>query len=106
MVVIEDVDMPKNCAECNCFLCKYHSKIWLIDNKCYQDSRHPSCPIKEFDYMSVLEDIKAEIESITPKATVRYGKLSTEQTLMIPQEKVMDIIDKYIIGKEQTDGKD
>ena len=56
---------------------------------------------KKENVNSLLEDIKAEIESITPKATVRYGKLSTEQTLMIPLDKVIGVIDNHISGKEQ-----
>ena len=100
MVVIEDVDMPKNCAECNCFLCKYHSKIWMIDNKCYQDSRHPSCPIKEFDYKSVLEDIKAEIENLrTEDVEFTHGFIQDG----VLKGEVLAIIDNHINGVK-TDG--
>ena len=45
-----------------------------------------------------FDKIRAEIDSITPKATIRYGKLSVDSALMIPLDKVLTIIDKHSGG--------
>jgi hypothetical protein len=44
---------------------------------------------------SVLNKIRNEIENVTPKAKFRTGKTSIDVQMMIPQEKVLQIIDKY-----------
>ena len=49
-----------------------------------------------------LDDIKAEIQNITPKATIRYGKTNIDSALMIPLDKVLEILDKHI-GERSTD---
>lgn len=49
---------------------------------------------------SVLDKIRAEIESITPKAHIRTGKLSIDTELMIPLDRVLQVIDKYKTDKE------
>ena len=51
--------------------------------------------------ISVLDKIKAEIESITPKAHIRTGKLSIDAELMIPLDKVLNVIDKYKVDSEE-----
>lgn len=53
-----------------------------------------------------LDKIRAEIESITPKAHIRTGKLSidTEFELMIPLGKVLNVIDKYKADRSVEDG--
>ena len=43
----------------------------------------------------LLDKIRAEIENITPKCQIRTGKTSIDTEMMIPQEKVLQIIDKY-----------
>lgn len=48
---------------------------------------------------NVLDEIRAEIESITPKAHIRTGKLSIDTELMIPLDRVLKVIDKYKTGK-------
>ena len=55
------------------------------------------------DTMKVLEKIRAEIENVTPKAKFQTGKTSVDVQMMIPQEKVFRIIDKYIKESEDTD---
>lgn len=50
---------------------------------------------KALDNEGMLEKIKAEIESITPKCQIRTGKTSIDTEMMIPQEKVLQILDKY-----------
>ena len=45
--------------------------------------------------VDVLDKIRAEIENITPKCQIRTGKTSIDTEMMIPQEKVLQIIDKY-----------
>ena len=52
-------------------------------------NRLDSCPLKS------IEGLIEEIEHITPKATVRYGKLSIDSCLMIPVDKVIEIIKEY-----------
>ena len=55
---------------------------------------------KALDNENVLEHIRAEIENITPKCQIRTGKTSIDTEMMIPQEKVLQIIDKYKGDKE------
>lgn len=43
----------------------------------------------------VINKIRNEIENVTPKAKFRTGKTSIDVQMMIPQEKVLQIIDKY-----------
>jgi len=47
------------------------------------------------DMMKILERIRTEIENVTPKAKFQTGKTSVDVQMMIPQEKVLQIIDKY-----------
>ena len=47
------------------------------------------------DENKVLDKIRAEIESITPKAHIRTGKLSIDTELMIPLDRVLKVLDKY-----------
>ena len=42
-----------------------------------------------------VEGLIENIEDITPKATVRYGKLSIDSCLMIPINKVIETIIEY-----------
>lgn len=42
-----------------------------------------------------IEGLIEKIEHITPKATVRYGKLSIDSCLMIPVDKVIETIKEY-----------
>ena len=49
---------------------------------------------------SVLDKIRNEIENVTPKAKFRTGKTSIDVQMMIPQEKVLQIIDKYKVESE------
>lgn len=50
--------------------------------------------------LAVLEKIRAEIENVTPKAKFQTGKTSIDVQMMIPQEKVLQIIDKYMAESE------
>ena len=50
---------------------------------------------------SILDKIRNEIENVTPKAKFQTGKTSVDVQMMIPQEKVLQIIDKY--SKEQKE---
>lgn len=43
----------------------------------------------------ILGQIRNEIENVTPKAKFQTGKTSVNMQMMIPQEKVLQIIDKY-----------
>ena len=51
--------------------------------------------------LSVLDKIRAETENITPKCQIRTGKTSIDTEMMIPQEKVLQIIDKYKAESEE-----
>ncbi len=44
----------------------------------------------------VLGQIRDEIENVTPKAKFQTGKTSVDVQMMIPQEKVLQIIDKHM----------
>lgn len=50
----------------------------------------------------ILDKIIAEIESITPKAHIRTGKLSIDTELIIPLDRVLKVIDKYNAESENT----
>ena len=54
--------------------------------------------------VGVLDKIRTEIENVTPKAKFQTGKTSVDVQMMIPQEKVLQIIDKYM--KESEDAYD
>lgn len=51
--------------------------------------------LKALEQEPILDKIRAEIESITPKAHIRTGKLSIDTELMIPLDRVLKVIDKY-----------
>lgn len=56
------------------------------------------------DLVKVLESMREDISHVTPRAHIRTGKLSIENTLMIPMDKVLEIVDKYM--EDARDGKD
>ena len=51
--------------------------------------------------VGVLDKIRTEIENVTPKAKFQTGKTSVDVQMMIPQEKVLRIIDKYMEEREE-----
>lgn len=55
------------------------------------------------DKVKVLEKIRTEIENVTPKAKFQTGKTSVDVQMMIPQEKVLQIIDKYMAESEDKE---
>lgn len=55
------------------------------------------------DKIQVLDKIRAEIENVIPKAKFRTGKTSIDVQMMIPQEKVLQIIDKYKAESEDKE---
>ena len=55
------------------------------------------------DGLAVLGKIRAEIESITPKAHIRTGTLSIDTELMIPLDRVLNVIDKYKAESEDKE---
>ena len=61
-----------------------------------------SSGVCEYDKNKVLDKIRAEIESITPKAHIRTGKLSIDTELMIPLDRVLKVIDKYKAESEDV----
>ncbi len=58
--------------------------------------------IKALEQEPILDKIRAEIESITPKAHIRTGKLSIDTELMIPLVRVLNAIDKYKAESEKV----
>ena len=45
---------------------------------------------------SKIDKAIEEIKNITPRATIRHGKTNTDSTLMIPLDKVLEIIKRNI----------
>ena len=84
VVIITNMDMPKDCLDC--FHMGIYSHCALRYKKKNNYDRHPNCPLKEVNNNSVLEDIKAEIESYNSP--------------LIGKNVVLDIIHKYC-NKEQ-----
>ena len=50
---------------------------------------------REIEQEPILDKIRAEMESITPKAHIRTGKLSIDTELMIPLDRVLKVLNKY-----------
>ena len=61
----------------------------------YGNSEYTDEIIKALEQEPILDKIRVEIENITPKAKFQTGKTSIDVQMMIPQEKVLQIIDKY-----------
>lgn len=57
--------------------------------------------IKALEQEPIFDKIRAEIESITPKAHIRTGKLSIDTELMIPLDRVLKVLDKYKSESEE-----
>lgn len=85
-VILNDMELPKDCMKCpldNFLICKVSHGL------CTSDYRPSHCPLKS------IEGLIEKIEHITPKATIRYGKLSIDSCLMIPVHKVIETIKEY-----------
>lgn len=75
---------------------KINGKVYCVETLIHERERL----IKEVKasaelHRLVLEDIKAEIENVMPKAKFQTGKTSVDVQMMVPQEKILQIIDKY-----------
>ncbi len=46
-------------------------------------------------YCKPVDELIKKIENVTPKATVRYGKTSVDSALMVPLDKVVEVIKEY-----------
>lgn len=96
-VIVKGMEMPESCFKCKL---KLESRCpYLIESTSgVFDKKLKNCPLKS------IEGLIAEIEHITPKATVRYGKLSIDSCLMIPVDKVIETIKEYceVIGNANS----
>ena len=61
---------------------------------------------REIEQEPILDKIRAEIESITPKAHIRTGKLSIDTELMIPLDRVLKVLNKYNSEIESQESED
>ena len=59
------------------------------------DFKRPKKIVGKLISAEILDKIRAEIENVTPKAKFQTGKTSVDVQMMIPQDKVLRIIDKY-----------
>ena len=107
-VIIENFEMPQSCYNCQFCLrrrtsdCGYFGMCDLTDGlNLYEQNRSEDCPLKEVpDNNSVLEDIKADIKN------KGYKELDNDIVVsaIVSVDDVIDIIDRHISGKENTDG--
>lgn len=73
-------------------------------NKKAEKAVHDNLYNKGFrDGVAILDKIRTEIESITPKAHIRTGKLSIDTELMIPLDRVLKVLDKYKTESEENE---
>ena len=101
MVVITDMDMPKNCFECDkTYKCKKDGKVQcphinMPSISSNMDCRPPYCPLKEVSDNSVLEDIKVEIELLPTSTCTETHRIGIGADDF--KENVLEILDKYIV---------
>ena len=99
-----DIPMPMNCVDCDNRGIRPLIGCKLIYDGCANCGIHPNCPLKEVPEKSVLEDIKAEIESINDWA-IRYAPTENRdkrpQIVAKVKKHIISIIDNHISGKEQ-----
>lgn len=83
---------------------KIDGKVYCVETLIHERERLIK-EIKASDELHrlVLEDIKAEIENVTPKAKFQTGKTSVDVQMMVPQEKILQIIDKHIAESEDKE---
>ena len=43
-----------------------------------------------------MQQMRHDLETITPRATIRTGKLSCDTEIMVPLKRVMEIVDSYL----------
>ena len=58
MVAIKDMEMPKNCVECNHMDLQQAINCQLIYSGCANCGRHPNCPLVEIEERKVGKWIK------------------------------------------------
>ena len=50
-ILIEDMEMPKSCSECNISSCKLYEHLDIYEQRI---QRHPQCPLQDTDKLVIL----------------------------------------------------
>ena len=90
-----DMEMPKNCDNCLMSCRDSWYEVYCRNDMKKHTAGDKDCPLKEVNDNSVLEDIKAELGK---KCFINHAT----DGWVINEEDMVNILDKYISGKEQV----